>query len=334
MSLVSIRLFGNFSIASENSSVAEISPGKLQDLFCYLLINHDRMLARELVASAHWPDSTTAQAKKYLRTAFWQLRRELNANFGFAGVLQVDHAFVRLSIGSHIWLDVAEFERVYGCMGRIPAECLDSGHVATIKAAVDLYAGDLLPNIYHDWCLSERERLQNMYLVFLDKLLVRCEIEHDCDSGRNYGALLLRYNPLCELTYQGLMRLYDAAGDRAEALAVYEKCVRTLQEHLGVGPSSATMQLYRQICSETLSSPISSSWRIDARTPNDDVATRLGQIQNILRHVQESLSSGFGILNQTPGPNKPRAKHGEGTAGFNFLQKKTSWQTAKRRFRR
>ena len=166
MSLVSIRLLGNFSIASENCPAAEISPGKLQDLFCYLLIKHDRRMPRELIASAHWPESTTAHAKKYLRTALWHLRSELSANLGVADALQVDHGFVRLGTGSHIWLDVAEFERVFISMGRIPTECLDNGHLAMIKAAVDLYAGDLLPYIYHDWCLSERERLQNMYLVF------------------------------------------------------------------------------------------------------------------------------------------------------------------------
>ncbi len=173
-----------------------------------------------------------------------------------------------------------------------------------------------------------------MYLVFLDKLLARCETEHDCDSGRNYGSILLRYNPLCELTYQRLMRLYDAAGDRGDALAVYEKCARILQDHLGVEPSGVTTQLYQQMRSETLSSPISSSWRVDARTPNDDVATRLGQDQNVLRHVEETLSSGFGVLNQALAPNKPRAKRGEGTASVNFFEKKTLRQTAKRRFRR
>jgi DNA-binding SARP family transcriptional activator len=249
VSLVSIRLFGNFSIASE-SGFPEIPPGKLRDLFCYLLIHHDCVLARELIASAHWPDSTTAQSKRYLRTAFWHLRRQL-INLGVASALQVDLAFVRLSTGQQIWLDVAEFERVYVSMGRIPAEHLQSGDLAMIKTAVDLYAGDLLPNLYHDWCLSERERLQNMYLVFLDKLLARCEIDNDYDSGREYGSLLLSCDPLCERTYQRLMRLYNGAGNRAKALAVYEKCVCTLQEHLGIGPSGATLQLHQQIRSET-----------------------------------------------------------------------------------
>jgi len=333
MSLVSIRLFGTFSIASENNCVAEISPGKLHDLFCYLLIHHDHMLPRELVASALWRESTTAQTKKYLRTALWQLRGELKAKFGVADALRVDLAFVRLVTGPQIWLDVAEFERVYDSVGRIPAEGLDEGQLAALKAAVDLYAGDLVPNLYHEWCLAERERLQNLHSGLLDKLLARCEMELDRDSGRHYGSLLLSYNPLCELTYQRLMRLYDAAGDRAEALAVYEKCARTLQAQLGVEPSPATTQLYRQIRSETLGRPPSANWRAHARTLNGDIATRLGQVQNILRHVQASLSAGFGVLNPTSDPSGPGAKRGAGTS-LNSHKKKTSPQTAKRRFRR
>ena len=37
-----------------------------------------------------------------------------------------------------------------------------------------VYRGDLLEGCYQDWCLFERERLQNAYLAMLDKLMVRC----------------------------------------------------------------------------------------------------------------------------------------------------------------
>ena len=324
MSRVSIRLFGNVAVTSEDGPVTEISSGKRRSLFCYLLINHDRMLSRELVASAHWPNCTTVESKKYLRTALWQLRKELNTNLGIGDALQVDAAFVRLNTGTQVWLDVAEFERAHVCVGGIPPERLHDGHLAMMRAAVDLYTGDLLPNFYDDWCLSERERLHNVYMLLLDKLLARCEIEHDCPSGRRYGPLLLRCDPVCELTYQRLMRLYDTTGDRAEALAVYERCARTLQQHLGVQPSKVTTQLYQQIRSEPLCSPVPASLSAKLQTSDDDVMAQLSQVLNILAHVQERLSSDLGVLRHTPGLHKPQTRRGEAPQDSTFSRKRRS----------
>jgi DNA-binding SARP family transcriptional activator len=322
MSRVSIRLFGNVAVTSENGPVTEVSSGKRRSLFYYLLINHDRMLSRELVASAHWPNCTTVESKKYLRTALWQLRNELNTNFGIGDALQVDAAFVRLNTGTQVWLDVAEFERAHVCAGGIPPERLDDSRLAMIRAAVELYAGDLLPNFFDDWCSSERERLQSMYMLLLDKLLARSEIEHDCPSGRRYGSLLLRCDPVCELTYQRLMRLYDTTGDRAEALAVYERCVRTLQQHLGVEPSKVTTQLCQQIRSETSCSPVPASPSTNLQTSDDDVVAQLSQVVHILSHVQKRLSSNLDVLSHAPGLHKPQTKRGPAPQDSTFSRKR------------
>ncbi len=44
-----------------------------------------------------------------------------------------------------------------------------------VRPAVLLYKGDLLEGYYQGWCLLERERLQNMHLNTLDKLMVFCQ---------------------------------------------------------------------------------------------------------------------------------------------------------------
>ena len=38
-----------------------------------------------------------------------------------------------------------------------------------LRAHASVYDGDLFDGCYQDWCLLERERLQNVYLVLLDK---------------------------------------------------------------------------------------------------------------------------------------------------------------------
>lgn len=241
MSPVSVRLFGSFSIAGENGLTAKFPPGKLQDLFCYLLINRDRELPRELIASTFWANTTTSQSKKYLRTLLWQLRTLLEANFGAAEALHVDAFFVRLNPGSHFWLDIAEFECSNKSLVKTPVDCPNGKIVTRMKAAVALYSGELLPGNYCDWCLRERGRYQEMYLALLDKLLAHCEIQYNYDDVRKYGSLLLRYDPLSERTYQRLMRLYYSVGDRGESVG----SVRKVREHFTkVSPRGAFRRYY------------------------------------------------------------------------------------------
>jgi DNA-binding SARP family transcriptional activator len=53
--------------------------------------------------------------------------------------------------------------------------------------------------------------------------------------------------PFRETGYQRLMRAHAAAGNRAEALRVYERCRCLLAEELGVSPSPQTEAVYLDI---------------------------------------------------------------------------------------
>jgi len=314
MSLVSVRLLGSFSITGEYGSVAKSPPGKLQDLLCYLLINRERELPRELVASTFWGNTTTSQSKKYLRTLLWQLRTLLEVNFGAAEALHVDTFFVRLNPGSHFWLDIAEFENITRSLVKTPVVCPNGEAATMMKAAVALYAGDLLEGNCCDWCLHERRRYQEMYLVLLDKLLAYCEIQFDYDDVRNYGSLLLRYDPLSERTYQRLMRLYYWVGDRGEALAVYEKCASTLRKYLRVEPSDVTNELCRQIRSGGLVSKKVPGSPAEVPTSADDLFAHLRLVESMMLHLQKQVRSDLRALHQNFGLQRVRVNPGKRSA--------------------
>jgi pentatricopeptide repeat protein len=53
--------------------------------------------------------------------------------------------------------------------------------------------------------------------------------------------------PFRESTYRMLMRAHAAAGNRAEALRVYQRCGDLLAEELGVCPSQETETLYLKL---------------------------------------------------------------------------------------
>jgi DNA-binding SARP family transcriptional activator len=129
---------------------------------------------------------------------------------------------------------------------------LDEAAARTLKDAVQLYTADLLESWYQEWCLCERQRLQDMYHTMLDKLMDYCEAHLDYETGVLYGTRILRLDPAQERTHRRLMRLHYLGGDRTAALRQYQLCERALRENLNVKPAQRTVALYEQIRADQL----------------------------------------------------------------------------------
>ena len=257
MSRISIQLFGQLCVRRNEQVVGGFEAHKVQELFCYLLLHRHHSISRESLASLFWPDCTTSQSKKKLRQALWRLQSALGSQSETAHdrILLVEAERVRINEEADLWLDVAVFEKAFEFVQSLTGQELDTQKAQALQKAVELYQGPLLEGCYEDWCLYERERLQNMYLVMLEKLLGYCEVHQDYDAGILYGMRILSWDKARERAHRRLMRLYYLNGDRAAALRQYEQCVAILDEELGVKPSKRTIALYKQILAEQLIEP-------------------------------------------------------------------------------
>lgn len=247
--MLRLSLFGTFDARYGEQPLTGLGARKLQELLCFLVLHRDRPHSREVLASLLWGGHPTSQSKRYLRKALWQLQAALGSQSDptVHNPLLVDRVCVQFDPTADLWLDVALFERVSDSVRGLPAEELDSRHVRDLRAAVRLYRGDLLEGWYEDWCVHEREWLQNKYLVMLDKLLAYCEMHHQYEVGTAYGERILRHDRAHERTYRRLMRLSYLSGDRTTALRQYQRCVAALREELGVNPSKRTVALHDHI---------------------------------------------------------------------------------------
>ena len=296
MSLLSVSLFGRFHAQCGQQVLEGIDTRKVQELFCYLLLNRGHTHPRETLASLLWGDHSTAQSKTYLRKALWQLQTALDPGASSAArpVLLVEPEWIQLNPKADMWLDVAEFERAFTLTQGMPGKELDRSQVQTLERAVSLYQGDLLEGCYHDWCLYERERLQHLYLAMLDKLMDYCAACQEYEAGLAYGSRILRYDRARERTHRRLMRLYYLAGDRSEALRQYERCATALGEELGVEPAKQTKTLYAQIRADHIDSrPPTRAEHETAREPavvsSPNLLHRLKQLQAALADLQHQL---------------------------------------------
>jgi len=289
-----VFLFRQLDIVHDDQEQTVIESQKAQELFCYLLIHRQRPHSREKLSDLLWPNNSTSKAKRYLRQALWQLQTALQSEQGEAHLLTANAEWIELAHDHDLWIDVDEFESVYTDVQGVRGRNLSEDDVATLRDVIPLYRGDLLENWYQDWCILERERLQNIYLLMLDKLIGYCESTQAYEDGIIYGTKILNCDQAHERTFRRLMRLHYRAGNRTRALRLYRRCEAILRDELGVKPAERTQILYHQIQNDTLldDSPVEDTHPHSMpamRTPESESLKRLRLIGKSLALAQNLL---------------------------------------------
>jgi DNA-binding SARP family transcriptional activator len=287
MGSLSISLFGKLCVRRDGREIQGIDACKAQELLSYLLIHRDRPHSREALAGLLWGDTSTEKSRKYLRQALWQLQTALDDEAG--GALTVEHDWVQLNSQAGVWLDVATFEQAFTAVQGSGGGDISEHATGLLQEAVRLYRADLLEGWYQDWCLYERERLQNIYLLILDKLMAHCEARHKFELGLLYGSLILRHDRAHERTHRQMMSLQYHSGDRTAALRQYERCAAALQEELGVKPDGRTSALYQQIRDGNVQEARSAPAAEAAPASLAELLGQLRQIQTLLADVQQRV---------------------------------------------
>ncbi|HEX8128000.1 MAG TPA: bacterial transcriptional activator domain-containing protein [Pyrinomonadaceae bacterium] len=308
MSTLSIHLFGKFSVHADEQLLEGFDACKVQELLSYLLVHRERPHARESLASLLWGETATDKSKKYLRQTLWHLQSALEGHSAGAneegGLLSAGHDWVRLNAASALWLDVEVFERAFARVQGKAGKDLDEETKRVVVEAAELYKGDLLEGWYQDWCLYERERLQNMYLVMLDKLISYCEAHRDYEMGLLYGSTILRYDRAREPTHRQLMHLLYMSGDRTAALRQYERCAAALRQELDVAPDRRTVALFQQIRLDQLEEralPAAAAPETNTGAPVaslPEVLGRLQQLQLLMSDVQQRIQQDIKAVQQ------------------------------------
>jgi DNA-binding SARP family transcriptional activator len=242
-----IHLLGTFRLSVEGLPRATVELPRLQSLLAYLALHPEVPLSRTSLASLFWPESTEAQAHTNLRNVIHKLRQSFS---GAGNFIQADRHMVRWEPDTSWTLDVLIFEQAYARAEQARSKRDSAGERAFLEEVISVYLGELLPGCYDEWVFSERERLEQLYQAALERLIALHEQAGDYPAAIRVAQRLLRHDPLHEAAYRYLMRLYAASGNRAAAVRMYQNCVALLKRELGVGPSSATQALYRELFAE------------------------------------------------------------------------------------
>jgi len=238
MACLGLTLFGGFQGRVGAGAALTLPTRKAQALLAFLALPPGRSHPREKLASLLWGGMREPQARSGLRQSLFTLRKAVGAE---PPALLIDGETVALNPTS-VDVDVVEFERQVA-----------EGTPPALERAATLYRGELLEGLapqeapFEEWLLVERERLREMALEALAKLLRHQRTTEATEAALRTGLRLLALDPLQEPVHRAVMRLYVQLGRRASALRQYQICIGVLQRELGVEPETTTKQLYQEI---------------------------------------------------------------------------------------
>jgi DNA-binding SARP family transcriptional activator len=244
-----VYLAGSITVEADDAVVRDSAFGghQLRLLFAYLVCADGRPVPKAELAELLWPEGPPQSWEISLAALVSKLRSLLAKGAvpreAIDGALGTYH----LRLPSDTWVDVSAVgANVYQAEGAMlrgePRAALPH---ALIASAITRRV--FLPEDSGAWVERKRAELTEQRLRALELLAEALLADGDHARAANAAADVLDLDQYRETGYQLLMKAHAAAGNRAEALRVYERCRRLLAAELGVDPSRATEQVYLDI---------------------------------------------------------------------------------------
>ncbi len=236
-SLGRIDLAGAVEGAGDPSAL--LSQPKPTALFVYLLLARPGALQRrDALAAMLWPESDQKRARGALSQTLYVIRRHLGPQ------VLVTRGTEEVGIAEGvIRVDTLEFQRL-----------LEAGET---EAALELYGGELLPSFYlpdtpsfEHWLDGERARLRRTAAGAAWDLVEERETAGDGARASYWARRAARIAPHDEAGLRRLMSTLRRLGDRAGALAEFERYRKRLAGEMELEPESETSALAAEIEAE------------------------------------------------------------------------------------
>ncbi len=219
---------------------ASIHPLERKDAALLALLAIDGPLPRGRAAALLWPDVDGDAARNNLRQRLHRLRR------------RAGHDLVLTE------RDVLHLAPQAGA--DLPAHdpCASHAAQAELLGAFDYDDCEAL----RDWVAIARARLRDDRRNARTEAAARFEREGQIAQALPLAEQLLADDPLIEHAHRRVMRLHYLRGDRAAALAAFQRCRTVLAQQLRAAPGKETLELAALIeKSEALSSPAANAPR-------------------------------------------------------------------------
>ena len=244
-----VQLLGGVRAEGLDRVVERFPTQKTTALFAYLALHAERPHPREELLDLLWPDAPLEATRNRLNQALSSLRRQFEGpEADFGSVLLSDRLTVQVN-PALVVTDVSAFES-----GRSAARVPEPGlRFRRLREALGRYGGDLLPGLYEDWVVEDRERLQGAYVTALADAVAAAAAAvapdrevfgpEEVDAAVGIARRLVALEGDVEEHHLNLVRLLALSGDAAAAERHYREVERRLRAEGGERPALPLAQL-------------------------------------------------------------------------------------------
>ncbi|MFI9366027.1 AfsR/SARP family transcriptional regulator [Kitasatospora sp. NPDC053057] len=241
-------LLGPLGIENEGRAVAP-GPPQQQAMLAALLLRAGRAVTLCELLGALWGEEPPSSAVTILRTYAWRIRQRLPGPDGGEPAAQLLASIgdgYRLSVPPES-VDAHRAERLGAAAARAWREGKQEECAGLLADALSLWQGEPLAGVPGPLAETERSRLAELRLTLTEQ-----RFAVDLARGRHLVLVsdltaFVREHPLREQSYGFLMQALYAAGRQADALAVFARARRTLDEELGLDPGPELSELHGRI---------------------------------------------------------------------------------------
>ena len=245
-----VYLTGSMCIESDAAVIREAEfPGRQgRLLFAYLVCADGRPVPRDAIVDLLWPEAPPGAPDVAIASIVSKLRVLLaRAGVPRGASIEGGLGFYQLRLPADTWVDLAYsaelVERAEGALRRGELDAAWDG--AFLSRPIT--RRPLLPDERVPWAEKQRATLRADLVRALEILCDVWLARGETGPAAVAADELVDLEPFRETAYQRLMRAHALAGNRAEALRVYERCRRLLSDELGVDPSPPTEAVYLEI---------------------------------------------------------------------------------------
>jgi WD40 repeat protein/DNA-binding SARP family transcriptional activator len=246
-----ITLLGPVEIRRDGRPV-RFAYSQVQSLLIYLVVESERVHQRDVLAGLFWPDQPAAVARVNLRQALSHLRDTLDDRSAATPLLHTSRETIRFAASPAVHVDFVAFRALIAAVEQHKhhdlAQC--SRCLGELERALALYRGELLQHTplaggyeLEEWLLLQREALHQAAFAAMERLADAYERQGAWAAACRVARRMVSCDRWSEEAQRRVMRTLALQGERAAALAQFERCRQILRAELGVEPADETLAL-------------------------------------------------------------------------------------------
>lgn len=240
-----IYVLGRFAVIKDGVPLQfnKKAPRKPIDMLRVIVSFGGKNVPEDKISDVLWQDAEGDAA----HVAFTTTLKRLRCLLGVDDAILLSNGCVTLN-PRYCWADVFTFDHLVARAKACSDNGADEQAVGFLEAAIEMFDAGFNVSFDEDpWAILFYERVKNKYIRSVIRLGSYWETAGKNEKAAECYMKGIENQPLSEELYQRLISCLLAHGQKAEALVLYNRLTKALNELLGIEPSSATKQLQNEL---------------------------------------------------------------------------------------